>query len=79
MDIRMHPIDGYTTARQIRQHESQRQQQPIPIIAITANPDNAACLAAGITDYLRKPIELSHLRFTLQKCLNQELPPLKPR
>jgi CheY-like chemotaxis protein len=79
MDINMPGMDGYTTTRHIRQHESQQHVQPVPIIAITANPDSQACLAAGMTDYLQKPIELSHLRLTLQKWLDQELPPLKSR
>jgi two-component system, sensor histidine kinase and response regulator len=77
MDINMPGMDGYTTTRHIRQQQAQQQLAPVPIIAITANPDSKACLAAGMTDYLQKPIELSHLRLVLQKWLNKELPPLK--
>lgn len=52
-------MDGYTATRSIRQYEKDNQQKPTPIIAMTANTmenDRAACLQAGMDDYITKPV-----------------------
>ncbi|TYQ26915.1 response regulator [Pseudanabaena sp. UWO310] len=69
MDIQMPVIDGLEATKQIRQIPSLAQ---VPIIALTAlamQPDRDRCLAAGVNDYLAKPVKLRELVNTIQKFL----------
>ncbi|RJP79270.1 MAG: response regulator [Desulfobacteraceae bacterium] len=69
MDLQMPVMDGYEATKKIREIERERAEkgsdkksdlsQPIPIIALTANSfeeDREKCLAAGMNDYLTKPL-----------------------
>jgi two-component system, NarL family, sensor histidine kinase EvgS len=63
-DCNMPQMDGYEFARSLREIESQNGGSRTPIIACTANAlDGEAekCFAAGMDDYLVKPVELSAL------------------
>ncbi len=67
MDCQMPGLDGYQTTQQIR--ESGGRGRTIPIIAITASSmvgDRERCLAAGMTDYVSKPLDPKDLRRALQ-------------
>ncbi len=69
MDVQMPEMDGLETARRIAA-DPPRGQRP-HIIAITANvlrADREACLAAGMEDYLSKPILLEDLRAALLRA-----------
>jgi signal transduction histidine kinase/DNA-binding response OmpR family regulator len=69
MDIQMPEMDGYEATRQIRQHGF----KDIPIIAMTANAmkgDKELCLAAGMNDYITKPIKREIVFQILERWLN---------
>lgn len=71
MDILMPKKDGYQVTREIRQLEAG--QQHIPIVAVTANAmmgDQEKCLAAGMDDYIAKPIRGEHLEVILSKHIS---------
>jgi len=71
MDVRMPGLDGYEATRRIRGLGAG--YATLPIIALTANvlpSDRDACLAAGMNDFLGKPVKLDVLRATLQRWLH---------
>jgi signal transduction histidine kinase/CheY-like chemotaxis protein len=71
MDCQMPEMDGYQTTQRIRRDERQT-LATIPIVALTANAmteDRERCLAAGMNDYLSKPVTLQILRDKLQRWL----------
>jgi CheY-like chemotaxis protein/HPt (histidine-containing phosphotransfer) domain-containing protein len=68
MDVQMPEMDGIEATRQIRQRLGQG--QPPHIVAMTANAlegDREACLAAGMDDYVSKPIRLPALVSALER------------
>ncbi len=74
MDCQMPEMDGYEATRQIRQGVALEHNAKIPIIAMTANAmagDRDKCLAAGMDDYLSKPISAKLLLAKLQEWLVQ--------
>ena len=71
MDMQMPGMDGTIAARLIRERLD---GQPLPIVALTANAraeDRDACLAAGMDDFLAKPVRFE----TLHACLAKWLAP----
>lgn len=75
MDCQMPEMDGYAAGRNIRNGAAGARYQDILIIAMTANAmkgDREKCLAAGMNDYISKPIEGSVLQETLERWLLNE-------
>lgn len=69
MDMQMPVLDGLAATRQLRAMGNYRNT---PILAMTANAfaeDKAQCFAAGMNDFLVKPLEPGHLFSTLLKWL----------
>ena len=73
MDCQMPVMDGFEAARRIQAWEQNEPgRSPTPIVALTANAlagDRAACLAAGMSDYLAKPITMASLARTVGRNL----------
>jgi CheY-like chemotaxis protein len=72
MDVQMPELDGLATTRRI-QRELSPTQRPY-IIAMTANAmqgDREECLAAGMDDYISKPIRREELLAALERCPTQ--------
>ena len=69
MDMMMPDLDGFDSIRLIR---GLKQFRELPIIAVTARAmkgDREKCIAAGATDYISKPVSVSHLLTLLKAWL----------
>jgi PAS domain S-box-containing protein len=75
MDCLMPEMDGYEASRRIRRIErASPGRSPAYIIAMTANAlagDREACLAAGMDDYVVKPVKLDDLQAALEQALGR--------
>ncbi len=72
MDIQMPVMDGVEATRRIRDHESPVPNHAVPIIAMTAHTmagDRDAFLAAGMDDFVSKPVTLQRLAGVLARWL----------
>jgi CheY-like chemotaxis protein len=71
-------MDGFAATREIRTAELDRQDH-IPVIAMTAHAmkgDREECLAAGMDDYLAKPINSEELRQVIERVMTARKEPV---
>jgi DNA-binding response OmpR family regulator len=78
MDVQMPEMDGLEASRRICQRwpEAERPR----IVAMTANAmqgDRDLCLAAGMDDYVAKPVEVRSLRAALERAASHKPSPAK--
>ncbi|HCT98614.1 MAG TPA: hypothetical protein DF614_00615, partial [Methylococcaceae bacterium] len=76
MDCQMPVMDGLEATRLIRERERQEKMPRLPIIAMTANAiegDREFCLAAGMDDYISKPISVAVVSQILKQWLPDEM------
>jgi PAS domain S-box-containing protein len=74
LDIQMPVLDGYETARTIREALG---LSDLPLIAMTAHAfaaEREKCLAAGMNDHLTKPVMLDTLQTTLARWIKRPIP-----
>ena len=80
LDCQMPELDGYETAREIRRLEADRKlgnRPPTFVIALTANAmagDREKCLAAGMDEFLTKPLDLDQLPSVLNRAVGAPQP-----
>ena len=68
MDLQMPEMDGFEATAAIR---SDPRMSRVPIVALTAHAmsgDRERCLAAGMSDYLAKPLDLQQLIEVVESC-----------
>lgn len=73
LDVQMPGMDGYETVRRIRQLSGSGSSPRVPVVALTAHAmagDRETCLAAGMDDYLAKPISGQLLADVLERWLD---------
>lgn len=70
MDVQMPVLDGLEATRRWREHEPP--DTHLPIVAMTANAQDShreVCLAAGMDDYISKPVQRDQLAAVLKRWL----------
>jgi CheY-like chemotaxis protein len=70
MDCQMPEMDGYETSQRVRAGEGGEANKAVRIIALTAHAmagDREKCLAAGMDDYLTKPIQPAQLLAAIER------------
>ncbi len=70
MDVQMPEMDGLQSVAAIRKLETERGNASIPVVAMTAyagKDDRERCLAAGMNDYISKPLKPSQMLDMIQR------------
>jgi two-component system sensor histidine kinase BarA len=82
MDWQMPGMDGLEVTRRLRAGAAGRAGKVVPIVALTANAfaeDRAACLAAGMNDFLSKPVLAASLETAVARWVGRTEQPALPQ
>lgn len=77
MDWQMPDMDGLEVTRRLRSGSVGEFGTRVPIVALTANDsgeDRAACFAAGMNDFVNKPVQAKHLIAAVARWLHRSNP-----
>ena len=75
MDVEMPEMDGLETTREIRTRGGlQVQPRIVAMTAYATQADRDRCLAAGLDDYVSKPVRPSELEAALMRCGSSRVP-----
>jgi signal transduction histidine kinase/CheY-like chemotaxis protein len=75
MDCNMPVLDGLEATRMLRAGAAGVRDTSIPVIALTANAmdgDREQCLAAGMNDFLAKPVSMASLRLAIERARERQ-------
>jgi CheY-like chemotaxis protein len=72
MDIQMPRMDGFETTRKLRSDPNFRYTPIIALTALAMPQDRERCLAAGMDEYISKPVNLKSLIKIIQSCLFEQ-------
>jgi len=78
MDCHMPGMDGFEATRRIRADERERGRRRVPIVALTADAvttDRERCLAAGMDDFVTKPVSSATLAATVERWTGRKTAP----
>ena len=67
-DVQMPELDGLAATRRIRSQDGDQRPWIIAMTASAMEGDREACLAAGMDDYLSKPIRPEELEASLDRA-----------
>ena len=70
MDVQMPTMDGIEATKRLRERETQTNQHTT-LVALTGHCSRTDCIAAGMDDYVAKPMNIATLRKIVEKWVGQ--------
>ena len=72
MDVQMPEMDGFETAKVIRERWKNGMHHIIAVTAHALDGDRKRCIDAGMDDYLSKPVKMEELASAIGRSLKQQ-------